>query len=866
MSTHPRAIVLASEIAGLRTLATQVDPYGKTGYTRARSQTIGSANAKFTGVGADPVTGNPITYAYTSSGVASWVLDIEYMVWAGFLVDHAAWAHDYGARAEALISYALDNWSVATSDPYGDIRREVVRGMAIAYDAFYADLADPTTLATGIRTWGESIRALWEAAWAADPLFLNAHYHKLIYMLGQAGIAMDGEFEEAAEWVALLTTFLDSTVEGYTWPYYAGQTDGAVAEGLYYGIHGGRYRREAFRALDELGYYAPWDMPFMQNLGDSFLYMEPPNLTMWSGHGDGALSTHIASTAKDMRLEAATLSQVYNDAGWRWWFEERLVQGSRMMGSAYGALSFDGLPSPPYHHALWLALLPNRTLQGAAPTTRGNIKRFATTGLLAAHTDLASLTQNTALVVDAQPYPHGAAGHARRSRGSFNLYHNGTPLAVNAGHYTGIGQISWGGPYHYYGGRHTRCANAPVLVKRSTLTAGITATSLSIPIADATGWPDGGATNGYWVWIWDATSYSSPHEDPNWEIIWINQTKSGNSLRLTQTSHRAQWGSTARAHTAGETVEFVLGQDTQVSTDRAHAAIAAQCVGYATEGTHTWYAIDLTDAYNASALVGGDVATRIMRHMLFVAEPEPFVVVLDEFELSSEWMARELLHTYQRATNESSVFTLQTAPTVDEENQVATLVYGDYAARVDLMAAAPLSMVCEHDTDPPIQLTAWGGEGPLSTKLTVANRVLAGYTRHFQFETPTPATSHLIGMVFYPYAVAGAVPAASTGTDNGDGTYTFAVGDWSGTFTLGATPAFELGAPVAGDGDAPAAPFGLRGVHGLFSWLRFHFTRPWIAPTYPISAAAAHSARTATKADSRRTAERTNTKITARRS
>ena len=120
MSTHPRAIVLASEVAGLRTLATQTDPYGKTGYTRARSQTIYSANSKFTGTGADPVTGNPIAYTYGSGITTTWLLDIEYMVWAGLLVAPESWAHNYAARAEALISYALDNWSTGTSDSFGD--------------------------------------------------------------------------------------------------------------------------------------------------------------------------------------------------------------------------------------------------------------------------------------------------------------------------------------------------------------------------------------------------------------------------------------------------------------------------------------------------------------------------------------------------------------------------------------------------------------------------------------------------------------------------------------------------------------------------------------------------------------------------
>jgi len=853
MSTHPRAIVLASEVAGLRTLATQTDPYGKTGYTRARSQTIYSANSKFTGTGADPVTGNPIAYTYGSGITTTWLLDIEYMVWAGLLVAPESWAHNYAARAEALISYALDNWSTGTSDSFGDTRREVVRGMAIAYDAFRDQLDDPTTLAAGIRAWGENIRALWETGLAADGPFLNPHYHKLGYMLAMAGIAMDGEFDEAAEWISLITDWLSGTQEGYAWPYYAGQVDGGMAEGIYYGLHGGRYRLELFRALKENGYYDPWALPYMEGLGDNYLYMQPPNLPLFSGHGDGALSNHIASQAKWYRLEAAALSQVYNDAGLRWWFEQRLVQGTNVYTSSYGALSYDGLPAPPYHHALWLSLLPNRTLTGVAPTARGNVKRFATTGLISANTGLGNLTENMTLVMRAAPYPHGAASHARRDQGSFVLHHNGVPLLVNDGYYTASGEVSWGGPYHYYGGRHTRCANAPVLVKRTTLSAGITASALTIPLTDATGWPDAGTSDGYWIWIWDAATYAAPHHDPNWEIIRINQTVSGGALRLSHASYRAQWGSTARAHTAGKTVELVLGQDAPTNTDRAHAAIAAEIIAYGAEANYTWWTADLTDAYNANVLTGGDVATRIRRHMVFVAELRPFILVLDEFALTSDWLVRELLHTYQKCTNEAGVFTLGTAPTVDETNQVATPTYGDYAARIDLLGASPWTMTCEDDTDPPIQNYAWGGEGPLATKLTVANRVLAGYTKHFAFESPAADTDHLVGMVIYPYATAGDVPEASTGTDNGDGTFTFIVGDWVGTWTLDEAPTFERG----GGGDLPERHFGMRGLFGLFSWLRFHCPLPWQAPTPPVSAA---------RTDTRITGKRTDTKITARRS
>jgi len=242
-------------------------------------------------------------------------------------------------------------------------------------------------------------------------------------------------------------------------------------------------------------------------------------------------------------------------------------------------------------------------------------------------------------------------------------------------------------------------------------------------------------------------------------------------------------------------------------------------VSYTANDQYVYAALDLTDAYNANALIGGNMATRIQRHICFVpGGGSPFLCVLDEFSLSSPWIVRENIHTMRKAANVAGEYVFSdAAPSVDGVNQTASLVYDDASARVSMFGSSPLALSIFDDTDPPIQLAAWDTEGPLSTKLTVSQRVLCGFFNHIQAET-APGDTHLVGMVLCPYATGGTPPATS-GVDNLDGTFTFSVDDWVGTVTLGDRPAFELGG--AGGGD-PATMCGLRGLFGPFSWLRYH--------------------------------------------
>jgi len=463
------------------------------------------------------------------------------------------------------------------------------------------------------------------------PMTANA-----IGYLAEAAIAMDGEFAEATTWMDFCVNHYTGTLDGYGWPWYSGGDDGGISQGMYYRIMGWGRCVGVFNAMDKLGYADIHSRDAFRNLGESYLYLLPPNAPFYGTFGDGGQSAHLLSEAFAQRWDMMWLSAVCQDPEYRWWATNKTIEGKAPPADP---LSWRGLQYQ--YQTLLLGLRETKSPVPASAPARPNSKLFASSGYASMHTDLANPSDDVVLNVRCAPYPHGSVHHAHPDQNSFVFYYHGEPLAINAGHYGGTAGISWDGPYMTHYARQTKSKNA-------------------ILIDD------------------------------------IGQ-KSGS------------------ASASGEILHFEDAAD------------------------YTYFVGDAVQAYNSSQ---AGLASAVRRHiaMIHQAGERPFVVMVDEVGMPSAHKLKWLLHTMKQAT-------------VDQAGQSITLRYDAALAQVKLFAPEPLTISQTDQTDPPLD--------PGNT--VAANIARLGESWHLTAETPSAATSFLIGTVMFPYESGdeGSVPTIS---------------------------------------------------------------------------------------------------------
>ncbi|HOS94038.1 MAG TPA: heparinase II/III family protein, partial [Armatimonadota bacterium] len=242
---------------------------------------------------------------------------------------------------------------------------------------------------------------------------------------------------------------------GYDWPTYAGGNDGGLSMGPYYGLDGTALKWEAFDAMKKLGYADLYSIPFVQNLGDFYLYMMPPNARFFGTFGDGGATVHINSCAMLERWDMLWLSQVYQNPGWRWWVANKKIEASDPPADP---LDPSGVQWN--YQILLLGLREAKTPVAASPPTVPNSKLFPESGFVSMHTDIANPAEDTILNMRCAPYPRGSVHHSQPDQNAFVLYHHGAPLAINAAYYGGLADVDFGDPYSVYWGRQTKSKNA----------------------------------------------------------------------------------------------------------------------------------------------------------------------------------------------------------------------------------------------------------------------------------------------------------------------------------------------------------------------------------------------------------------------
>jgi len=453
---HPKVDLLKSEIQEFRNLKNQGAVY-KDAYDWL--MTYG-----------DKAVARTTEYAYSQKG--SWASDLTTCRYAYLASGDAK----YAEHAKALALYAAQNWVPASGVT---ATRDATAEFARTYDTLYDYLssAERSILLDATRTWG---MLLYSEIQKNYKLLMGPMTANSIGYLAEAALVMDGEFAEASTWMDFCVNHYTGTIDGYSWPWYSGGDDGGLAQGLYYRVIGWTRAMGVFDKMEKLGYADMHSREAFRNMGESFLYLLPPNAPFYGTFGDGGQSCHLISEAFAQRFEMMWLSSICQDPEYRWWATTKLVEGKAPPSDP---LSWRGLQYQ--YQTLLLGLRETKSPVSASPPSRPNSKLFANSGYASMHTNLANPADDVVLNVRCAPYPYGAVHHAHPDQNSFVFYYHGEPLAINAGHYGGTANISWDGPYMTYYARQTKSKNAILIDDIGQKSGSATATGEILRFEDA---------------------------------------------------------------------------------------------------------------------------------------------------------------------------------------------------------------------------------------------------------------------------------------------------------------------------------------------------------------------------------------------
>lgn len=710
---------------------------------------------------------------YSVSAVSTYEADMEYLVWAYML--NGSSTHSVAAISASL--WVASTWTSSANNTV----RSTARTLARVYDTFYTDMspAQRTTVAAAIGTWGQALCNLVSTSY--EEFYGPTTGNNLIYLANTAAV-MYSELPAAQTWMAKVLDFLTSSTTWNPWPQWRGQRDGGLAQGLYYGVDNHRMTWDAFEALRRIGLVNMWSSSFVRNIGNFFMYAMPPLMQKYGHFGEGGQNVQALAYSNAANWDMLKLSQVYQNANWRWWESKKLNQDS-----SYSVFSNNKVQFP--WQLCQIAVYENDTtsyLSGSAPSALANYYCFQTTGYAFMHTDLDGLSASSMVGFASRPYPMGACGHIPQDNNSFIFYHNNEPLLIRSGPYLDGELVTQNSVQHVYWGMQAKSSNNVCLVRDTTLDGDLNENvTASIAVVDGTIFA---GFVGTFPTIWDPATYVAPGLDPARETPWLKSC-SGNNLYFqrgisatsaSQQIHGTYWAS----HSSGELVELVVGPYHDYDNDKLMATASGMIVVFSGSETYQYVVGDNTSAFNCNA---ANMMTCSRRHIVFVSDASaPYMVMVDQVEAAGAWKYRQYLHAY----NTWSYATASNQATANCTFSYATVQF------IDGVLGGTFSMTATEESDPPIRHLCALGEKPQDS-WSAANQALYGLDQHFWATTHTYSSNWYIGTVVYPYlsgSEAGVPVIAGTYSD----TWSFQmyVGSASFDFSLAASPSVAVTFPA----------------------------------------------------------------------
>lgn len=348
------------------------------------------------------------------------------------------------ARAWLL---AVAGWDPqgATSRAYNDEAAfRIVVALAWGYDWLYDHLSEEerTTVRTALlrRTRDVAEHVIAHARIHVFPYDSHA-VRSLSAVLTPACIALQGESEEATEW-------LDYTVEFLATLYspWAG-TDGGWAEGPHYWMTGMAYFIEAANLIRSHTGVDLYQRPFFQNTGSFPLYTKAPG-TRRAGFGDDSTLGDLPGLKAGYNVRQ--FAGVTGNGHYQWYYERIKADaaGTEMAFYNYGwwDLNFDDLV---YRHDF-------PQVAAASPEDLPAVACFDDIGWVAVQKRMHDPDRHLQFVFKSSPY--GSISHSHGDQNAFLLYAYGEDLAIQSGYY-----IAFGSGMHRDWRRQTRSKNAVLI-------------------------------------------------------------------------------------------------------------------------------------------------------------------------------------------------------------------------------------------------------------------------------------------------------------------------------------------------------------------------------------------------------------------